>query len=77
MKTIKQLQQENNMSNLEMAKILEISPSAYCDKKNGRRKFQPSEIVALCKLFSVSVEEVENFLVKDTRNANAETRRYA
>ena len=77
MKTVKQLQKEKAVTNLEMSKLLEISPSAYCDKKNGRRKFQPSEIVALCKYFCVSVDEVEDFLMKDTRNANCTERKFA
>lgn len=68
--TIKQLQKSKDITNLEMAKMLGISPSAYCDKKNGRRKFQPIEIVELCKYFNVKVEEVKNFLAKDTRKAN-------
>lgn len=77
MKTVEQLQKEKKISNLEMAKLLEISPSAYCDKKNGRRKFQPKEIVVLCQFFCVSVNEVENFLMKDTRNANSNSCKYA
>ena len=70
MKTIKQLQEEKKISNLKMAKLLEITPSAYSDKRRERRKFQPKEIVILCEFFDVNVSEVENFLVKDTRNAN-------
>jgi predicted transcriptional regulator len=68
--TIKELQNNSNISNIEMAQILDISPSAYCDKKNRRRKFQPAEIAILCKYFSVSVTQVEDFLVRDMRNAN-------
>lgn len=37
-KTIKELQNEYGVSNIEMASILNIAPSSYCDKKNGRRK---------------------------------------
>lgn len=70
MKSIKDLQKEYGVSNLEMAKLLEITPSAYSDKRRGRRKFQPREIVILCEYFNVNVNEVENFLAKDTRNAN-------
>lgn len=71
MKNIKDLQKEYGKSNLQMAELLEISPSAYSDKRRGRRKFQPREIVTLCEYFNVNVNEVENFLAKDTRNANA------
>lgn len=70
MTTIKELQDKYKLSNLVMAELLEISPSAYCDKRKGRRKFQPREIVILCEYFNVSVGEVQNFLAKDTRNAN-------
>ncbi len=70
MKTIKQLQSEYGISNITMANLLNIAPSSYCDKKNGRRKFQPVEIVMLCEFFEVKVNEVENFLTRDTRNAN-------
>ncbi len=70
MKTIRALQEKRNISNIEMAELLEISASAYSDKRRGRRKFQPKEIVILCNFFDVSVNEVENFLAKDTRNAN-------
>ena len=70
MTTIKRLQDQQHISNITMAELLEISPSSYCDKRNGRRKFQPKEIVVLCEFFSVNVNEVENFLAKDTRNAN-------
>ena len=69
MKKIKDLQEKTRVSNNEMAKLLDISPSAYCDKKNGRRKFQPMEIAILCQYFSVTVNEIEDFLTRDTRNA--------
>ncbi|MDA3732870.1 hypothetical protein PBV87_15440 [Niameybacter massiliensis] len=67
MKSIEQLQKEKNETNLKISELLKVSPSTYCDKKKGRRKFQPMEIVILCKYFNVTVEEVSDFLIRDTR----------
>jgi transcriptional regulator with XRE-family HTH domain len=70
MKSIQELQKERNVNSLTLANLLGISPSSYSDKRNGRRKFQPMEIVILCQYFDVKVEEVKDFFTKDTRKAN-------
>ena len=73
MKNIKQLRIERNLSSAQMAKELGMPPSTYSDKERGRRKFQPMEIVQICQMFKVRVEEVKNFYKKDCLNSESQT----
>jgi len=61
--TIKELRQSENITPSNMAKKLNIALSTYFDKEAGRRKFQPKEIVIICLMFNVRVEQVEDFRV--------------
>lgn len=59
--TIKELRQGMNLTPSDMAEKLNIALSTYFDKEAGRRKFQPKEIVIICLLFDVRVEQVKDF----------------
>ena len=51
-----------------MAKWLGLSPSSYCDKEKGRRRFTAAEAAKLCTLFKVGIEEVEDFAGEKMKN---------
>lgn len=59
--TIKELREQKGMLSKQVANILKISPQAYSDKENGRRRFKSNEIVTICKYFEISVLEVKDF----------------
>ena len=67
MKTIKELRKENNITPPQMAKRLGMALSTYFDKEAGRRMFKPNEIVMVCVMFNVRVEDIENFRSKNTQ----------
>lgn len=46
---------------MEMAEKLALSPSSYCDKEKGRRRFTAVEAARLCALFEVDIGEVTDF----------------
>ena len=68
--TVKELRQGRNITPPQMAIKLGVALSTYFDKEAGRRKFQPSEIVQICTMFNVRVEQVRDFRANDTRKAN-------
>lgn len=68
-KTVKELRVGEGISPPQMAEYLGIAPSTYFDKEAGRRGFKPPEIVKICSMFNVRVEDVKNFYEKSTRNA--------
>jgi len=70
-KSIKDLRLERNITPPQMASLLKIALSTYFDKEAGRRKFQPAEIVQLCKMFSTRVEDVKDFYQKDALKIEA------
>jgi len=61
MYTIRELRKRNGLSPPQMATALSIALSTYFDKEVGRRKFTPPEIVEICKMFDVRVEDVQDF----------------
>ena len=68
MKSVKEIRVERNLTSTKMANELGMPLSTYTDKESGRRKFQPLEIVRICQMFNVRVEDIKNFYVKDIRN---------
>jgi len=67
MTTLKELRLLNNIKPPQVAKHLGIALSSYFEKESGRRGFKKQEIVALCTLFNVRVEDVKNFYDDDTQ----------
>lgn len=68
--TVKELRKDQKITPPQMADILGIALSTYFDKEAGRRKFKPPEIVQLCTMFNVRVEDVKNFCTENTRKAD-------
>ncbi len=59
--SLREFQKANNLTNNEMAAILGISPSNYCDKLQGRRRFKAREAVELCIAFNLDVTQIIEF----------------
>jgi len=70
-KTVKEMRIEKGISPPQMAECLGIALSTYFDKEAGRRGFKPPEIIKICSLFNVRVENVKNFYSSNTRNEYA------
>lgn len=73
--SVKELRQQKELTPFEMACKLGIALSTYFDKEAGRRKFKPDEIVLICTEFNIRVEEVTDFCLKNTRNADIRVER--
>ena len=69
--TIKELRKQKAVSPAHMADYLQIALSTYFDKEAGRRRFNPPEIVKICSMFKVRVEDVDDFKGRNTRIADA------
>lgn len=52
---LKGLRAENNMTQSEVAKLLNLSEQSYLKKEKGKVPFKDYEIANLCKIFNVSV----------------------
>lgn len=55
-KRISQLRRDRNMTQKELAKALNVSPSAIGMYEQGRRQPSTELIVSICRLFSVSTQ---------------------
>lgn len=63
--SIKQLRVVNNLTQFEMAEILDISITSYSLKELGKRMWSFDEIVRLKKYFNIKIDdliEVEKIL---------------
>ena len=56
---IKQLREKNNISQEELAKKLDLNQSQLCKIENGKRGLKANELIKVCELFNVSIEELK------------------
>lgn len=56
---IKQLREKNNISQEELAKKLDLNQSQLCKIENGKRCLKANELIKVCELFNVSIEELK------------------
>jgi putative transcriptional regulator len=68
MNNLKNLRKKNSLTQQDIAELLKITKSAYCNKENGLRKFNTQEAISLSKLFETPIEAIENFLTSGTQN---------
>lgn len=61
MTSIENLRKSRGWKSCQVAQWLGLSPSSYCDKEKGRRRFTAAEAAKLCALFEVGIGEVEDF----------------
>ena len=61
MTSVKKLRMGRDLKSCMMAKELNMPPTTYSDKERGRRRFKPAEIVRICQMFDVRVEEITDF----------------
>lgn len=61
MTSIENLRKSRGWKSCQVAQRLGLSPSSYCDKEKGRRRFTATEAAKLCALFEVGIGEVEDF----------------
>ncbi|NMB13545.1 MAG: helix-turn-helix transcriptional regulator [Firmicutes bacterium] len=55
-----------NLTQLEVAKFLDISHTAYCRKENGKSRFYVDELAKIANLFNVPIDI---FFDPECRNA--------
>ncbi|MCK8825545.1 helix-turn-helix transcriptional regulator [Fuchsiella alkaliacetigena] len=55
---LKATRKEHGVTQEDMAEVLGISTSSYCDKENGLSEFKQSEIDNILDLFSVEYEKI-------------------
>ena len=55
---LKSLRAKNNMNQIEMAIILDMTPTTYNRKENGFRAFTLEEAFNISKHFKVTIEEI-------------------
>lgn len=57
---IKELREDNDLLQKEIAKILNISQNTYLQYESGRRNVPIEIIIALCKFYNVSADYLLN-----------------
>ena len=55
---LKALRAKRDLRQADMAKLLKISKSSYCEKENGNRKFKLEEALMIADLFKVNVNDI-------------------
>lgn len=65
--SIENLRKSRGWKSCQVAQWLGLSPSSYCDKEKGRRRFTAAEAAKLCALFQVGIGEVEDFAGKNLK----------
>lgn len=55
---------KRNISNTELAVILQVSASAVCRKLNGSRDFTLQELITLSNLFDMDLMKLIKFIEK-------------
>ncbi len=53
---IRNLREDKDLRQIDIAQILQLSQSGYMSKENGKRKFTDTEIVILSEYFNVSTD---------------------
>ncbi len=59
MKTIKQLRQENGLTQLELANRAGVTPSTIYNWERGRFEPKATQLRAVARVFGVSSDEIE------------------
>lgn len=55
---IKKIRKEKGFSQKQIAKKLEITAAALCQKENNKRKFNAGELLIISKLYNVDIEDL-------------------
>lgn len=55
---LKLLRNEKELKQSDMAKLLNISNSTYCDKENGKRKFKLKEAIIISEFLGVNIKDI-------------------
>ncbi len=66
--SLKELREQNKLSQKYIADLLELSVTGYAGKESGYRLFKPHEAIKLSDFFGTDVREIVDFLPNDTRN---------
>ena len=70
---LKELREQQNLSQQDLAKILKVSPSTVSNWESGKRQPDIQMIVVIANYFNVSVDEVLGRSVEDrVRKTNTE-----
>lgn len=57
---IKNVRREQGYKSCVIAKKLGLKPSSYSDKENGKRKFSAREILVLCQILQIELNEIDD-----------------
>ena len=55
---LKALRAKRDLRQSDMAELLKISKSSYCEKENGKRKFKLEEALIIAETFKVNVRDI-------------------
>jgi len=55
---LKALRAKRDLRQSDMAELLKISKSSYCEKENGKRKFKLAEALIIAEIFKVNVRDI-------------------
>ncbi len=55
---IRDLREDNDIRQIELAKFLEITPQQYSLYETGKREFKLKHIKQLCKFYNVSADYI-------------------
>ncbi|MDU4860764.1 MAG: helix-turn-helix domain-containing protein [Terrisporobacter othiniensis] len=55
---LKALRAKRDLRQSDMAELLKISKSSYCEKENGKRKFKLVEALIIAETFKVNVRDI-------------------
>ena len=55
--TVKAMRVNANLTQIQVAKALNVTPTTYRNKEMGRKEFKFSELLKLCKLFNVQLND--------------------
>nr|DAE54152.1 MAG TPA: helix-turn-helix domain protein [Caudoviricetes sp.] len=65
--TLKEYRVKNGYTQKEMANFLNIKQNSYSRKENGRRQFTIDELLALEKVFKISISDLLQLIKGNTR----------
>lgn len=65
--TLKEYRVKNGYTQKEMANFLNIKQNSYSRKENGHRQFTIDELLALEKVFKISISELLQLIKGNTR----------
>ena len=55
--TVRAMRVNANLTQIEVAEALGITPTTYRNKERGKKEFKFGELVKLCKLFNVQLND--------------------